>query len=182
MVRALGAARSPLGQVEPKLWPSGPLCSQPHLQSPRACVSAAFSHQSPSQWVPLQLEVLNPSAFPVSPERRVAKLSSPGHHIKGVCRALESLPLPAFPVVAEGVGRPVSLCSVLTRGPGGDINVKPSREPVPFRGASQDAIVCGRCVSSGHEAHPCCVECDVKFVQEKFLYFLSTAFVFQKCC
>lgn len=35
---------------------------------------------------------------------------------------------------------PVNLRSVLTWGPGGDINVKPSREFVPSRSVSQDAI------------------------------------------
>lgn len=60
--------------------------------------------------------------------------------------------------------------------------MKPNRELVGFGYVSWDFIsACTPCVSCGRKAHTCYFECDVKFVQEKFLYFLPTAFVFQKC-
>lgn len=132
--RALGAAEVPTGVREwsPSFGSSQHTSSPRHpLQNPRARVPAAFNPQSHSRWLSIQLEVFNPSKFPVGRGQcsNVDLSVSPDQ-----CRALESCPLLAFSLSSQGAAVcPVSLhcyCSVLIRGPGGDINVKPFRELV----------------------------------------------------
>lgn len=74
----------------------------------RACVPAAFNHQSRSHRVSIQPEVLNPSKFPVSREHCVAKFTSPCHQNKVVCRALEPrcLLMAFLRVITEGSAVP----------------------------------------------------------------------------